>query len=352
MEVVEQNIADTVAAEETYARLDALLRTAVDAIITISDRGIIETVNLAAERMFDRPATDLTGQNISILMPKRFAMHHDRWVSGETLSVEKVLGRTREISGLRSDGSEFPIELALSSADIQGRRIFTGIIRDVSQRRAAEKELKRHHDLLEQRVAERTAELEAANRDLEFARDQLQRTNEKLEQLVRVDELTGIANRRALRERLRSEWDRMQREQRPLCVMICDVDYFKKYNDTYGHPAGDVCLCRVSEAMQHCFQRATEFVARHGGEEFAVVMSGADLDEGRQRAETLLQEIRSLQIDNAGAGKMLTISVGVASVVPDRSKSLGKLVAAADAALYRAKEAGRDRVETAAYRAD
>ncbi len=343
-------IGSTPSIDESGARLLAVLDTAVDAIITTSAEGKIESFNHAAELMFRCRAADVIGRNVSMLMPAQHASRHDQYMRdyGDQ-GTHRVIGRTREISAKRLDGTEFPIELALSGAQIAGKQLFTGIIRDISKRREAEAKLHEHHELLETLVSERTVALQATNRRLEKAKLKLQQANARLHQLARVDELTDVGNRRAFEERLGLEWRRQQREKKPLALMICDVDHFKQYNDHYGHQAGDECLVRIADALRSCFQRASEFVARYGGEEFAAIVPGADLDQATERAGAFLEKVRELRIDHAGrgAGQVVTISIGVTSTIPERATHSDELVEAADAALYRAKQNGRDRFEIA-----
>jgi diguanylate cyclase (GGDEF)-like protein len=129
---------------------------------------------------------------------------------------------------------------------------------------------------------------------------------------------------------------------------MSDVDYFKRYNDTYGHGAGDRCLVAVADAFKHTFRRVTDFAARCGGEEFAAILSGSDAQAALARAEVLHLHLHDLAIEHAalGAGRCLTLSIGVATCEPDLpALEARRVVEAADRALYRAKAGGRDRIE-------
>lgn len=187
----------------------------------------------------------------------------------------------------------------------------------------------RLHDSLEQRVAERTAQLEEANR--------------KLATLSITDSLTGLANRRHFDEVLRAECARVARLGQPLAVVMLDVDHFKKFNDRYGHQAGDACLMRVAHALAAGTRRAGDLTARYGGEEFSIVLPNTGADEARDIGEALRAAIETLHIDHAGAASgQVTISVGIA-VQPGRAAGdPDTLMRLADAALYRAKAAGRN----------
>jgi diguanylate cyclase (GGDEF)-like protein len=187
----------------------------------------------------------------------------------------------------------------------------------------------RLHDSLEQRVAERTAQLEDANR--------------KLATLSITDGLTGLANRRHFDEVLRSECARATRSGQPLAVIMLDVDNFKKFNDHYGHQAGDACLIRVAQALAAGTRRASDLTARYGGEEFSIVLPNTSADEARQIAEALRGGIEALAIEHAGAAAgQVTISVGIG--IQSEQGDPDALMRLADAALYRAKAAGRNRV--------
>ena len=192
----------------------------------------------------------------------------------------------------------------------------------------------RLHDSLELRVAERTAQLEEANRQLAT--------------LSNTDGLTGLANRRHFDAVLRAECARAQRVGLPCAVMMLDVDYFKRYNDRYGHQAGDACLIRVAHALAAGMRRAGDLTARYGGEEFSIVLPNTGADEAYQIAEALRRAIETLAIAHttADAGPV-TISVGIAIQVPPGACDPDTLLRRADAALYRAKEAGRNCVVTA-----
>jgi diguanylate cyclase (GGDEF)-like protein len=190
----------------------------------------------------------------------------------------------------------------------------------------------RLHDSLEQRVAERTAQLEDANR--------------KLATLSITDGLTGLANRRRFDEVLGAECARAARAGQALAVIMLDVDHFKKFNDHYGHQAGDACLIRVAHALATSTRRASDLTARYGGEEFSIVLPDTGAAEARRIGEALRGAIEALAIPHAGAAAgQVTISVGIAIQPGQGAGDPDALMRVADAALYRAKDAGRNRVE-------
>jgi len=160
-----------------------------------------------------------------------------------------------------------------------------------------------------------------------------------------IDALTGVNNRRSFDETLVAEWRRCLRDGTQLAVLIIDIDYFKVYNDRFGHQAGDECLRRVARAAADCTRRAGDMFARYGGEEFGVVLPATDLAGAIAHAQDIRTAIERLRIPHPiNAGGLVTVSLGAAAVVPSMDGATAALVADADAALYRAKAAGRNRV--------
>lgn len=171
------------------------------------------------------------------------------------------------------------------------------------------------------------------------------RTNLKLARLAHIDGLTGLANRRHLDQTIETEVARARREKRALSVVMVDVDFFKSFNDTYGHQDGDRCLRLISAALRDSVQRPGDQVARYGGEEFALILPSTNLQGALHVAEMLRSTVRSLALPHGGSPfAVVTVSVGVASVIPRADDEADGLLSQADAALYRAKQAGRDRV--------
>jgi diguanylate cyclase (GGDEF)-like protein len=168
----------------------------------------------------------------------------------------------------------------------------------------------------------------------------------ELSRQANLDGLTEIANRRCFDEQFKKEWRRCHREQRPLALMMCDVDHFKLYNDTYGHQMGDECLKHIADALLRVTKRPGDVVARYGGEEFVVILPSTDSDGARQVAEALQDELQRLKIPHASSSvnPYVTLSIGVAGMLPTRECALDKLLGIADEALYQAKENGRNRI--------
>ena len=192
-------------------------------------------------------------------------------------------------------------------------------------------------------------EMDAQNRELTETRRQLESRNRDLERLSALDTLTQIANRRRFDAVLRQEWRRCARDESPLSLVFCDIDYFKRFNDTYGHQAGDECLVRVAEAMEETLNRPADLVARYGGEEFIALLVDTDEEGARMLAERMRARVEGLRVPHrsSAVGPHLTVSLGVATVVPRPAVRPEDLVDLADRALYAAKEGGRNRVSSA-----
>jgi len=196
-----------------------------------------------------------------------------------------------------------------------------------------------------------TVELEGYSRGLETMvadrTQQLEEANSRLRQLSITDPLTGVANRRHFDERLEVEVGRHRRVGAPLSLAMVDIDRFKEFNDRFGHQAGDECLQRVAEAIRSAAHRATDLVARFGGEEFAVLLPETGVGGAREIGERILATVRELRLTPDGAapdGERIAVSIGLASRIPTEHDPAEEVVAAADRALYEAKRAGRDQL--------
>ena len=171
----------------------------------------------------------------------------------------------------------------------------------------------------------------------------------ELRRLSYLDSLSGVANRRYFDEIIYREWKRAARNAKPLSLIIADIDFFKAYNDTYGHPEGDNCLKKVANTLKASLKRPADMIARYGGEEFAIVLPDTNLKDAAIIAETQRAYIEALEIGhpNSNVRPVITISLGVATSIPEQNSSPNGLISAADQALYKAKNSGRNRVHIA-----
>lgn len=169
--------------------------------------------------------------------------------------------------------------------------------------------------------------------------------NQQLSKLAALDGLTQIANRRVFDECLTREWQRGQREKATLSLILCDVDYFKLYNDSFGHQAGDLCLKKVAQAILNTVNRPADLVARYGGEEFAIILPQTPAKNALQVAETIRLQVKQLYLSHPESlvGDYISLSLGVTCIVPQAKYTKKQLLIAADKALYQAKKQGRDR---------
>jgi two-component system, cell cycle response regulator len=166
-----------------------------------------------------------------------------------------------------------------------------------------------------------------------------------LVKLSSLDGLTGILNRRSFDGALEREWQRGLRDARPIALILGDVDFFKRYNDTYGHQSGDTCLQAVAKALLQVARRPIDVVARFGGEEFAILLGDMPVSGAMEVAGRALEAVRALQLahESSDVAAQVTMSLGVSVFVPSHALTTDRLVEAAEAALYRAKSEGRDR---------
>jgi diguanylate cyclase (GGDEF)-like protein len=173
---------------------------------------------------------------------------------------------------------------------------------------------------------------------------QLETANQELTRLATSDGLTQVANRRHFDEFFHHEWQRMLREQLPLSLILCDIDFFKAFNDTYGHPMGDDCLRQVAQSLQSVIKRSTDLAARYGGEEFAIILPNTDLDGAEWVAQNIQAAVQRLKLPhkNSKISDLVTVSMGITSTIPVPFIRPDMMITAADRALYQAKEDGRN----------
>ena len=274
-------------------RLEGIINTVADGIVTIDDKGDVQSFNAAAERMFKFKAEEIIGKNIRQLMPDS----SDNTTQDETgLEWQRILKLGSEIEGKRKDGQTFPMEMAIREL-IQGDQLsFTGVIRDISARKRAE---------------------------------------DKIRHLAHHDALTGLPNRFLFGDRLDEAITRAHRHNSTLALMFLDLNKFKPINDTFGHAVGDKILIAIGERLKST-TRASDTVSRVGGDEFVVILEEVNSeDQVCKIAEKIISTINQpIEID--ADQHSLSVSIGI-SIFPDHTKEADKLIHLADLAMYEAK---------------
>jgi diguanylate cyclase (GGDEF)-like protein len=194
-------------------------------------------------------------------------------------------------------------------------------------------------------LEQRNAALQATTKVMENILQELVVANQRLSALSLLDGLTGVANRRKLDEYMAREWRNARRERNPMTVLMVDIDFFKFYNDTYGHVLGDECLKKIGGILVDSVKRGGDLVARYGGEEFAVVLPDTDSSGGQTVAENIFMKLEAAKIPHAASeiGPYVTVSIGAATLIPEPNSSYNILIEKADVALYKAKRSGRSR---------
>ncbi len=413
---------------DSATRINAILDTVVDGVITIDEFGILETFNPAAARIFGYTASEVIGRNVKMLMPEPYHSQHDGYLEHYCATGEaRVIGIGREVTGQCKSGRVFPLDLAISEMWLNGQRHFTGIVRDITERKRTEAQLLTAslyaRSLIEASldplviistenritdVNEAATKVTGVPRNLligsDFskyftepdqalacyheslakgvvtnypltmkhmsgkltevlynasvfhneqdevagvavkARDNTERKRaEHAEELANRDSLTGLYNHRTFYALLKDEINRSQRFNRPVSLLMLDIDHFKCVNDTYGHPAGDAILTGLSDLLVKQ-ARTTDRVCRYGGEEFTVILPETDATVAMTIAERLRAAVEHQSFDIGGGKNIgITVSIGVAAY-PQQVNSLERLVKAADVALYATKEGGRNQV--------
>ncbi|WP_161798216.1 GGDEF domain-containing protein [Aneurinibacillus tyrosinisolvens] len=232
----------------------------------------------------------------------------------EAIHKSERKARLFEQKMIRVDGTIINVEISAVPISYDRKLMIQAVIRDISERKEMERRL----------------------REL----------NEQLQHLSSVDGLTGVANRRSFEELFDKEWKRAVRSTLPLSLCMIDVDFFKAYNDTYGHVNGDECLKQVAGALAGVLKRPADSIARYGGEEFAIILPETNRKGALMLAEQLRAAVEALHIPHAQskAGRHVTISAGVATLLPGAAGMREDILKAADSALYKAKQQGRNRV--------
>ncbi len=291
--------------------------------------------HLLWERLWDEARSIVITQVIqSLLLAGLVMTMFNRLVTVHVVQI------ARHLSGLAPQTLKQHLKLQrsvhgqdeLSLLEFQVNALQDNLHAHLERQHSDELALAASRDQLAELVEARTAELKAANQSLEA--------------LSRHDALTGLANRRYFDELKEVEFRRAIRHKTPLAVLMCDVDSFKSYNDTYGHIQGDLCLKQIAETLSSVFGRSGELTARLGGEEFVVVLPNIDAKQAYDAAQRLRESLAERELPHSGSAvsPFVTLSIGVAELDPETMDHFDQLLQRADQALYRAKHQGRDRV--------
>ncbi|HET8979001.1 MAG TPA: EAL domain-containing protein [Solirubrobacteraceae bacterium] len=425
-----RNMETELALRDSETRFRSVAESATDAIVAADQRGVMISWNRGAERIFGYTEPEVVGKPLSMLMPQRFRELHDagiqRVVDGG-VAASRLIGSTVEVVGLRKDGREFPLELSLATWDSPKGRFFSGIIRDISERKKNEDKIRALLETAPDPIVEidcdgrivlanaRTDALfgyersEMVKRPVEklFAERSRERVSERLHAIIAGadaagslglgqdlwgqrkdgtefpvdvtvstvltddgpvitsiirdvtdrkrfetqlkhladhDALTELFNRRRFEEELTEYGEYVRRYKETGAVLLLDLDRFKYVNDTHGHKAGDEVIRAVGAALRESV-RQTDVVARLGGDEFAVLLKNVHRVEAERVAELMLKTVRERELPLSGSRATMTTSIGIA--VFDEDVVTENLLVSADVAMYAAKDAGGNRFEVA-----
>jgi diguanylate cyclase (GGDEF)-like protein/PAS domain S-box-containing protein len=312
-----------------------ILQMLPEPMLMATTNGAVYFANSAARAIFSPTSDDLQGKNLCNFVAHRSEKFND-WIKKITCSPSFI---SEQVELKTSQGI---VPFMLEGGTIQdGKHLYVLIrLKEMHTKRATVHALSERVDKLQQEIAMRRA----AEARLHESLVELERAKKQLEQLATVDSLTGIPNRRSIDETLQREWLKAMRNAEPLVVMMIDIDYFKNYNDFYGHQAGDMCLKQVAHAIRSSLRRSTDYVGRYGGEEFIVLLTHSDWEKAQKAAEKIFEAIHHLNIPHLASptSEIVTISAGISLMIPLPRLSVSLLIQQADEALYQAKHNGRN----------
>ncbi|HSO56881.1 MAG TPA: diguanylate cyclase, partial [Paenisporosarcina sp.] len=306
-------------AERKLIESENRYRTLIDLspeVIFVHSRNKIEFINhKVVEFIGAKSINDLKGKTVF-----DFLHPDDRRIAISNMALgfkdASLLTKNSEMRFIRFDGKVVIANVGATVIEYNGKPAIMGVIHDITEKKEIER--------------------------------QLVEANKLLQKISNSDGLTGIPNRRSYDEKLQQEWELALRNNQAISLLMIDIDYFKMYNDTYGHQQGDYCLQLVAKSLQQTLEGTGHFVARYGGEEFSVILRGCDKKCTFQVAETLRTNIEALKIPHAQSsiGPFLTISIGTARFHPNSGVSVHDLMKYADQALYETKRNGRNTIHS------
>ncbi len=294
-----------------------LLEAAPDAMVIVGSDGRVALANAQTDRLFGYQREELVGCEVEVLLPQRYRSRHGRYRSEFFAEPGlRQMGSGLDLWALHRDGTEFPVDISLSPLRIEGEQYVSVAVRDITERREREHQLRRKHEALIE-------------------------TQEELKRLARIDTLTGLVNHAETIASLESALQDRRRPGSHLGVLFCDADRFKAINDTWGHPVGDVVLSTVAGRIRDCV-RGGDTVGRMGGDEMLVLLPGVhDIDEVLDIAEKIRCRVAE-PIHHLGQTICATVSIGATLAVS--GESVSEMTTRADTAMYEAKQAGRNTV--------
>jgi diguanylate cyclase (GGDEF)-like protein/PAS domain S-box-containing protein len=295
--------------EEQAERLRTIVNNMAEGLLIIEADGRIQFTNPACDKYLGYQESQLAGRDIADLLNPLVAQEYLDYFARYAAAPEAAHNHgTREVIIRHRNGSSVCMDLTLTPMYLR-QPLFIGLLHDIT-----------HH----------------------------KQSEDALQRAAMVDPLTKIANRRHFDSFLEKEWQRAMRSGQPLSLVVLDVDHFKLYNDTLGHPAGDACLQQVAQAIASHALRPTDLAARYGGEEFVLLFAETDAAAAHLLAESIRAHIEALQIPHprSTTSAWLTVSIGVATIHPHQLDNTESLFVAADRAMYVAKEGGRNQVQT------
>jgi diguanylate cyclase (GGDEF)-like protein/PAS domain S-box-containing protein len=289
--------------EKSQNQLQAIIRNVMDGIIMINEAGEIEGFNPAAEEIFGYSVQEALGKSMRMLMPEPHRGAHDSYIQRYLQTGQsRILGvRGREVIAVRKNDEEFPMEISVSEMVLGGHRYFIGIVRDITERKRAE---------------------------------------QKIAHLAHYDYLTDLPNRALLLDVLNHSIALARRNKHKAAILFLDLDGFKKINDTLGHDAGDLLLKAVSGRLKETI-RDSDTVARVGGDEFILVLDNIESDKNASLVANKIIAALSQSFDLLGQPSRVGGSIGI-SMFPDNADDPAELVKQADAAMYLAKQSGKN----------
>ena len=311
---IAENNSKQLQAEMISMELEQIFLAVTDALWVISDEGIVIRANEAMLKLLNKPLENVIDHKCSDLLNSELCQQ-------DSCPLQVTKNKIKQEYDIQLSGEFDCLEhYILSAAPLTTIVGSTGVVcqfKNITSRKKTEQKL--------------------------------EELNEKLKLIATIDGLTQIANRRCFDETINQEWKRLTRDKKPLSLLLADIDFFKKFNDHYGHPAGDDCLRQVGKTLTNMGLRPADLAARYGGEEFVLLLPEVELDGALHVGNRVLEAITQMKIEHSHSdvSDFVTMSLGAATLIPATEHAPEDLIALADKALYQSKHDGRNRVTAA-----